>query len=74
MSAISFLERVSTPQDIDGDTVENVAVNDAIYAIKVGKLELLTHLESFIDKPDALRAAIDDNIRALKKDKVKLEA
>jgi len=73
MSAISFLERVSTPQDIDGDTVENVGVNDAIYATKVAKLELLTHLEAFIDKPEVLRSIIDDQLRALKKDRVKLE-
>lgn len=74
MSAISFIERVSTPQDIDGDTVENIAVNDAIYATKVAKLELLEELQNSYLDYNALNAAIDDRIRALKKDRVKLEA
>lgn len=74
MSAISFLERVSTPQDFDGDTVENVSVNDAIYATKVAKLELLEELQNSYLDHNALNAAIDDRIRALKKERIKLEA
>lgn len=74
MSAISFLERVSTPQDIDGDTVENVSVNDAIYATKVAKLEVLVGLQEYMQSHNAVNAIIDDQIRALKKERVKLEA
>jgi len=74
MSAISFIERVSTPQDIDGDTVENIAVNDAIYATKVAKLELLEELQEYISDPNILYGLIDDKIRQLKKERVKLEA
>ena len=72
-AAISFLERLSIPQDIDGDTIENVAMNDAIYAIKIAELELLQTLQEYINEPVALYAAIDDCIRKLKQERVKVQ-
>lgn len=71
-SAQKFLERVSTPQDIDGDTVENVSISDALHATQIAVLEFAKYLHEL--EPNLMRATVDDKIRQLQREHIKIEA